>query len=104
MELITETLRKRFETIGDQSEDSDPLVIATFFNPCGRAVWFATEYSPDTKNCFGYVSGLSPGGDEWGYFSITELESLRLALNLRIERNIHFIECRFSSLNLKEKL
>jgi len=104
MELLTETLRERFATIGDQSEESDPLVIAAFFNPCARGVWFATEYNPDTNHCFGYVSGLFPGGDEWGYFSITELESLRLAFGLRIERNIHFVECRFSGLNIKENL
>lgn len=104
MKLINEALRKRFESVGDQSEDSDPLVIAKFFNPCGGGTWLATEFIPESNVCFGYVYGLCPGGDEWGYFSVSELESLRLAFNLRIERDIHFDECRFSSLKLKEVL
>lgn len=88
MKLITKELEIKFAKTGRQ-DVSDPTVIAKFFNPCGAATWFATEYDPDTKICFGYVTGL--GFDEWGDFSIEELESVKCPpLNLPIERDLYF--------------
>lgn len=104
MKLITNSLEERFKEIGSQDESPDPLVIAKFFNPYGGGTWLATEYIPEREVCFGYVHGLCPGGDEWGYFSISELESLNLPFGLRIERDVHFQECRFSSLKLNVSL
>ena len=90
MKLITETLIKRFAEVGRQENVPDPLVIAKFFNPAGSGSWWATEYNPERNECFGFVTGLQ--FDEWGYFSIDELEVLNLPFGLTIERNIHFQE------------
>ncbi|QGY44847.1 DUF2958 domain-containing protein [Maribellus comscasis] len=86
MKLITKTLEKRFQEVGSQ-EIADPLVIAKFFTPVGGATWYATEYDPQDKICFGYVKGL--GGDEFGYFSIIEMESVKLPYGLTIERDLY---------------
>lgn len=99
MKLITQTLLNRFNTLGDQSEQMNPLVVAKFFDPCGSATWYATEYYPETGICYGYVTGLFE--DEWGTFSISELESIRLPFGLSIERDIHFTEIRFNDLMKK---
>lgn len=96
MKLITKTLITRFETIGDQREDPNPIIIAKFFDPCGSATWYATEYDPETNICFGYVTGLAY--DEWGSFSIDELASIKRPFGLSIERDIHFTEIRFNDL------
>lgn len=93
MKLITKTLEDRFEQIGDQSESLDPIIIARFFNPCGKQTWYASEYDKETGICFGYVTGMDY--DEWGYFSVTELEGLKLPFGLGIERDIFFKETRF---------
>ncbi|UOY05020.1 DUF2958 domain-containing protein [Muricauda sp. SCSIO 64092] len=115
MKLITEELKQRFAEVGDQSEDENPLVIAKFFDPMGSATWYATEYYPETNICFGYVSGLVPENplcDEWGTFSIDELESVRIRFpkiiwrneefipkaTLAIERDLHFKETRFDQI------
>jgi len=90
MKLITGELIKRFAEVGRQEGVKDPLVIAKFFDPIGSGNWWATEYDPERNICFGYVSGLQV--DEWGYFSITELESISRPFGLTIERNIHFQE------------
>jgi hypothetical protein len=92
MKLITKTLEERFEKIGDQSQSIDPIFIAKFFNPCGSATWYATEYDKQTNICFGYVTGMD--FDEWGTFSIEELESLKLPYGLKIERDLYFKEIR----------
>jgi hypothetical protein len=44
----------------------------------------------------GYVTGMYV--DEWGTFSITELESLNLPFGLKIERDIHFDEIGYKEL------
>ena len=98
MKLLTQKLKRRFAQIGRQENVKNPHVIAKFFSPSGAATWFATEYYPEDNTCFGYVTGL--GHDEWGYFSITELESVKVPpFGLSIERDLHFDECRFSDLN-----
>ena len=102
---MTEALLARCAAIGSQEEVEDPLVLAKFFNPCGRGTWLLTEYFPSTHTAFGYVFGLFPGGDEWGYYSLDELEALSCPpLGLPIERDVHFTECRFSELKAKEVL
>lgn len=100
MKLITKTLEDRFNEIGDQSESLDPIIVAKFFNPCGSQTWYASEYNQQSEVCFGYVTGMD--FDEWGTFSIQELEALKLPYGLSIERDIHFKEKRFKEL-IKEK-
>lgn len=100
MKLITKTLEERFEKIGCQSQSSDPIIIAKFFDPCGSATWYATEYDAENKIAFGYVTGLA--FDEWGTFSITELESIKRPFGLGIERDIYFKEKKFKEI-IKEQ-
>ncbi|KAB2912881.1 MAG: DUF2958 domain-containing protein [Bacteroidetes bacterium] len=94
MKLITSELQARFLEIGEQREESDPIIVAKFFNPCGSQTWWAISYDPEYNICFGYVTGMFV--DELGSFSIDEMEALRLPFGLRIERDIHFDECRLS--------
>lgn len=99
MKLLTKKLIQDFEKVGEQRNTKDPTVIAKFFNPCGSSTWYATAYYPNENICFGYVTGLQY--DEWGYFSIDELESLRVPpFGLSIERDVHFEQQPFSQLNL----
>ena len=35
-----------------QENKSDPIVRVKLFDPYGRATWYITEYSPDTKIAF----------------------------------------------------
>jgi hypothetical protein len=90
--LMTKQLEKRFAQVGSQEEIKDPLVIAKFFNPTGAGTWYATEYDPESRTFFGYVTIFGDWNDEWGYFSLEELESIRGAFGLGIERDLHFEE------------
>ena len=102
MKLITSELKKRFEEVGEQYETVDPILIAKFFNPTGAGTWYASEYNSETNICYGYVTGLA--FDEWGTFSIDELESIRLPFGLSMERDIHFKETPFSQLLAKNRI
>jgi hypothetical protein len=99
MKLITNEIQQRFTQIGEQSQSANPIIVAKFFNPVGAQTWYASEYDPETKICFGYVTGMFE--NEWGYFSIDELESIKLRFGLGIERDVLFKETRFDDLMKK---
>jgi len=92
MKLMTKELEKRFAKVGSQENVKDPVVIARFFNPSGAENWYATEYEPKDKMFFGYVSIFGDWNDEWGYFSLNELESFRGWLDLGLERDFYWDE------------
>lgn len=57
-----------------------------FFTPDASWTWYATEFDGD-DTFFGLVSGFEL---ELGYFSLSELESVRGPLGLPIERDLYF--------------
>ena len=97
MRLMTKELEKRFLEVGSQENVKDPVIVAKFFNPCGAGTWYATEYDPKTQTFFGYVSIFGDANDEWGYFSLAELESYKGPFGIGIERDLYFGEQKISS-------
>lgn len=90
MKLMTEKLKKRFAKIGRQEDVKDPIVIAKFFNPSGAGTWYATEYDLKDQIFFGYASIFGNSDDEWGYFSLEELRSVKSPpFGLGIERDLY---------------
>lgn len=96
MKLMTEQLLRRFEEVGSQEGEKDPVILARFFNPTGAGTWFATEYDPNNRTFFGFVSIFGDLNDEWGYFSLNELEDFKGPFNLGVERDLYFTEQRAS--------
>jgi len=70
------------------------LSLAKLFDPCSAATWWITEYDPVEKIAFGYVTGLAL--DEWGYTSLVELKRIERPFGLTIERDLYFVQKRFS--------
>lgn len=89
MQLMTKELQNRFNEIGSQEHSKDPIVIAKYFNPTGAGTWYATEYIQAEKLFFGYVSIFGDDCDEWGYFSLEELENFKGRFGLGIERDLY---------------
>lgn len=104
MKLLTKGLIQRFEEIGSQENLADPIVIAKFFNPTGAGTWYATEYNPETKTFFGYVSIFGDWNDEWGSFSLEELQSYMGKFGLGIERDLYFGEKHISEIEPNAKV
>src|SRR2546428_12727191 len=103
MQLLTQELLERFQKVGRQEEEKDPLVIAKFFNAGGAGTWYATEYDPEAKIFFGFVSIFGDECDEWGSFSLEELESFRGQFGLGIERDRFFQPKRASAIDIIRK-
>jgi hypothetical protein len=89
MRLLTKEILAVLPPLGAQEENPDPTVYVKFFTPDGSWTWYATEGSPEGEDFmfFGYVIGFEA---EWGYFVLSELESVRGQFNLRIERDLFF--------------
>jgi len=69
----------------------DKTLYVKFFTPASNWTWYGAEFSPEDRVFFGYVEGLE---NEWGYFSLNELESLGAGC----ERDVHFTPCKFKDL------
>jgi hypothetical protein len=98
MKLLTKEVLDLFEKVGSQDDVplDDRIVVCKFFNPTGAGTWFATSYDPKEKIFYGYVSIFGDHNDEWGSFSLEELENYRGLFGLGIERDIYFIPAKFS--------
>ena len=87
--LITKEILKKTPALykTEKIKTRDKIATARFFNPCGIGTWYLVEYDPETKGAFGLCHL-----HEWelGYFSLDELESLKLPYGLKIERDILF--------------
>ena len=86
MKLLTQELRKRLPPLYSCENEEDPMVQVKFFTPDAQWTWYATEFDGDDL-FFGLVVGLDT---ELGYFSLSELESVRGPLGLPIERDRYF--------------
>ena len=88
MKLLTkEILNKVPALYAQDGKGEEAIAYAKFFNPAGAGTWYMTEYSPEDGTAFGLCIIQE---SELGYFSIPELESLKLPFGLKIERDLHF--------------
>jgi hypothetical protein len=91
MKLLTKELREKFAKTGSQEKlGLKAVVIAKFFNPMGAATWYATEFDGE-DTFFGFADLFGdPTCAELGYFSLSEMESVRLPMGLKIERDLYW--------------
>ena len=90
MQLMTKEIEKKASKYPLQSQDGkglDASIIVKFFDPTSNWTWYATEYNPEDKTFYGYVSGHD---NEIGYFTLEELQSVKGAFGLGIERDMYF--------------
>jgi len=86
MQLLTKEIRDRLPKLGETDNQNDPIVQVKFFCPWNHWTWYAYEFDGEDI-FFGYVKG---DFDEYGTFSLSELESVKGPVGLGIERDIHF--------------
>jgi hypothetical protein len=95
--LLPDNLRRALRANADarraaqrgNAVEPDPVPVLKLFNPVGAATWLATELDADGDTLFG-LADLGFGCPELGYFSLSELASVRLPYGLAIERDTGF--------------
>ena len=96
MKLLTEEIEKKLPPLMGQDDQGDnAIAYAKFFDPTGSWIWYATEYDPAERMFFGLVRGFE---DALGYFLLDELESIKGAWGLGIERDINFTPATLSDI------
>jgi hypothetical protein len=86
--LLTKELRDKLpELYSGEKVGLEAKALVKFFTPSGSWTWYASEFD-GADTFFGLVSGFEV---ELGYFSLSELEGVRDALGLPIERDLYFL-------------
>lgn len=97
MKLLTKTItdallrngRLHNECAGTLAEP-DFIPVVKLFTPDANATWLLTELDPDEPDIAFGLCDLGLGFPELGSVSITELMTVRGALGLPVERDLHF--------------
>jgi Protein of unknown function (DUF2958) len=119
MKLLTKELLRSIPPLYGSENETDPWVVCKFFTPDSSWTWYVIEgstrerlgcgwgencnhrplreYNPETDDVlfYGYVVGVEI---ENGYFSLSEIQSVRGDLGLPVERDRWFTPCRVSEL------
>lgn len=87
-ELIPIALRDTIPNLYESEEQKDPICYIKLFTPDANWTWYVIEFSKANRDiCYGYVQGLE---NELGYFSLSELRTIKGSLGLSVERDLLF--------------
>ena len=96
MKLMTKEIEKKlkkFPLYSQDGKEGEAEVVCKFFAPVGSWTWYVLEGDKREDGdweFFGIVD--NEYGHEYGYFTLNELEEVRLPFGLKIERDKYF-EC-----------
>ena len=87
MQLLTkEVLASLPKIYATENEGMNALARVKFFMPDGNWTWYAAEFDGE-DTFFGLVAGFAV---EVGYFSLSEIKTVRGSLGLEVERDLYF--------------
>ena len=113
MKLMTREMEGKLKSFPFYSQDGkgdDAIVMMKFFNPYGLGTWYVLEAEKQENGdylFFGYVeSPITPEFNEYGYFSLSELENLKIPIKIngitvsygKIERDLYFEKVRIGDI------
>lgn len=99
MKLITKEIEKKLQKYPLYSQEGkDAKVLVKFFNPCGRGTWYVTEAEKKENGDWLFFGLVDLHEREYGYFTLSQLQEIRLPFGLKIERDMYFDTCKVSQL------
>lgn len=90
MKLLTKTLAAKIPPLYSSEDDDYKTAVAKFFTPWTYWTWYVVEGEQQNDGdwlFFGRVDGFE---SEFGYFTLSQLESVRGPAGLRVERDRYF--------------
>lgn len=88
MKLLTKEITNKLPKLyAQETKGNDAIAYVKFFTPDANWTWYATEFDGE-DTFFGMVENHF--GTELGYFSLRELQTVRGALGLPVERDLYF--------------
>jgi hypothetical protein len=97
MKLLTKAILKQLPPLRAtaNTEPEEIRLFVKFFTPDSNFTWYAAEFDPAIGRFHGYVKGHH---NEWGDFTLSELETAKGPMGLHIERDKWFKPCLFKDL------
>ena len=95
MKLLTKKITEQAQEQYDKGSDMEQMVVAKYFDPMGSWRWFLMNMGQSEDYCWGIVDLFAI---EMGSFSMRELQSIQLPLNMGIERDKYFEPVKASEL------
>lgn len=92
MKLMTKELENKFQKYPIGSQDGKGMeahVVAKFFNPMGAGTWLITEGEQQKDGDWLFFGYCHITCWEWGYVTLSQLQSVRLPFGLGIERDMY---------------
>lgn len=102
MKLLTKDIENKLQAqplYSQEQKGDDARVIAKFFNPCGRGTWYVLEGEKQDNGDWLFFGIAEIYEREYCYFTLSELESVRLPFGLTIERDKYFKPCKVKDLS-----
>jgi len=93
MRILTEDIIQKMPTLYSQEQVQDPVCVLKIFTPDNAWTWYVVEGQLQEDGDWIFfckvVSPACPEG-ELGYVLLSELQSIRGALGLPVERDLYF--------------
>ena len=98
MKLLTRSIYEQLlrngrirEALAEEGKaDADFLPVVKLFTPDANCTWLLTELDPEEPDTAFGLCDFGFGSPELGSVRISEMESVRGALGLPVERDLHF--------------
>lgn len=92
MKLLTAAIIAKLEKTSLYSTEKIDVcpVLVKFFNPCGSGTWYVLEAEKQEDGDWLFFGLADIQEKELGYFTLSELQSVRLRFGLGIERDMYF--------------
>jgi hypothetical protein len=100
MKLLTKAILNKLPKLYSTENTPDPIVVCKFFTPDANFTWYVLEYDGEDI-FFGLTIGFEP---ELGYFSLSELKTIRGRFGLPIERDMWFEPTPLSKVKQLERI
>ena len=87
MQLLTNAIRAKMPPLyANEEQGLEALAVVKFFTPDAQWTWYASEFDGE-DTFFGLACGFEA---ELGYFLLSELQAIRGAFGLPVERDRYF--------------
>lgn len=88
MKLLTKEIMRKLPRIGaTDGKDKRECYVVKFFTPDSSWTWWAVEGQPFGDNDYRFFGLVQGHETEWGYFLLSQLQEVRGAFGLAIERD-----------------
>lgn len=90
MKLVTKKIENSLPALYATDGQKEKKVVAKFFAPWNNWTWYVFEGEKLENGDFEFFGLVNGHEQEMGYFTLSQLESVRGPIGLKIERDRHF--------------